>query len=248
MVHKIIICAGNWKMNKNPQDAEAFLRGLRDYQSVRDLKGLVVFPPTVNLLVASDILKGCGIGWGAQNCHSEDSGAFTGENSPAVIKGLGATHCLVGHSERRTLFGESNEFCAQKVAAIQRHGMTPILCLGETLEQREKGETNQVIVEQLKKSTAGVDWEKPFWVAYEPVWAIGTGKVATPAQVNKVHAVLRAQLKEMARLETPILYGGSVKPENARKLAMEKEVDGFLIGGASLELESFIKIFNEANQ
>ena len=246
---KTIICAANWKMNKGPQETKSFLKGLRADLSMDHLQAVVIFPPAINLLVARDILKGSAIGWGAQNCHPADSGAFTGENSPALLKSLGATHCLVGHSERRTLFGESNEFCAKKVVAIQKQGMVPVLCLGETLQQREKGETNQVIVEQLTASLAGVDWKKPFWVAYEPVWAIGTGQVATPAQANTAHQVLRTQLKEMTKTGThiPLLYGGSVKPENAHELALEKEVDGFLIGGASLHLESFIQIFNQAN-
>ena len=251
MSKKPIICAANWKMNKHPQDTEAFLRDLRRYLSLNFQKDVVIFPPNTSLLVASDVLEGSDIGWGAQNCHYEDKGAFTGENSPQILARLGATHCLVGHSERRALFGEDNDFCAKKVVAVQNHGMIPILCLGETLEQREKGETAQVILDQLKGSLREVDWERPLWIAYEPVWAIGTGKVATPAQANEAHSVLREELKDMVG-ETkangiPILYGGSVKPENARELSQEKEVDGFLIGGASLVLDSFINIFNEAN-
>ena len=251
MGQKEIICAANWKMNKNPQETEKYLKELVQLAPSGSQASFAIFPPALCLATAAQALKGSQIGWGAQNTHFENSGAFTGENSAEVVKGLGATHCLVGHSERRSLFGETNEDCAKKVAAIQSQGMIPVLCLGESLEQRESGETNQVILKQLREGLKSVDWSKALWLAYEPVWAIGTGKVATPDQANEAQAVLRKELVAMVGAEKaaaiPILYGGSVKPDNARELAQQPEVDGFLIGGAGLVLESLLKIYTAAN-
>jgi triosephosphate isomerase (TIM) len=184
---------------------------------------------------------------GAQNCYFENKGAFTGETSPEVAKELGCTYVLVGHSERRQIFGETDELLAKKVAVVQRLGMTPMLCIGELLEQRESGQTYSIVRNQLQKGLASVDFEKPLTVAYEPVWAIGTGKVATPAQVKETQGQIRSILYELggkAHEETPILYGGSVKPDNAEELARLKDVDGFLVGGASLDPDTFGKIMN----
>ena len=246
-----MICAANWKMNKDLQETETYLKELVQSVPAESQSKFAIFPPAIGLATAGRVLAGSQIGWGAQNTHYENSGAFTGENSPEVVKGLGATHCLVGHSERRALFGETNDDCARKVAAIQTQGMTPVLCLGETLQQRESGETNRVILQQLREGLKSVDWQKPLWLAYEPVWAIGTGKVATPDQANEAHEVLRKELVgmigEAQAAAVPILYGGSVKPDNARELAQQKEVDGFLIGGAGLVLESLLKIYSQAN-
>ncbi|MCC7405201.1 MAG: triose-phosphate isomerase [Bdellovibrionales bacterium] len=247
-----MICAANWKLNKSPREAEAFLRDLRRNLSIDHHQEVIIFPSAICLMLTGEVLEGTDIGWGAQNCYFEKSGAFTGENSPEVLRELGATHCLVGHSERRSLFHETNSDCAKKVAAIQGAGMVPMLCVGETLEQREKGQTNSVIVQQLREGLQHVHLEKEFWLAYEPVWAIGTGKVATPAQANEAHLVLRNELTAVfgaSKARTvPILYGGSVKPENAHELAQQPELDGFLIGGASLQLESLLKIHSEANR
>lgn len=248
---KRIICAGNWKMYKNFEETEVFLRDLRRSVDVEFHRDLVLFLPALNIHIARRILAETDIGWGAQNCHFEAQGAFTGENSPAVLGSIGATHCLVGHSERRSLFGETDEQCAKKVSTIQNYGMTPVLCVGESLAERESGQTNSIISAQLEKGLSQVtNWKKPLWVAYEPVWAIGTGKVASPEQVGEAHSVLRQRMIEIygkERGETlPILYGGSVKPENSQDLGAQPEVNGFLVGGASLNLESFIEIYQRA--
>ncbi|MBK7844387.1 MAG: triose-phosphate isomerase [Bdellovibrionales bacterium] len=247
---KRIICAGNWKMYKSPPEAEAFLRDFRRYVDVDFHPDFLIFLPAINLLVAKEILADTAVGWGAQNCYFESQGAFTGENSPLVLKEIGASHCLVGHSERRSLFGETNEQCAKKVSAVQRQGLIPLLCVGESLSQREANETNRVIVEQLEQGLHDVDWEKPIWLAYEPVWAIGTGKVATPEQAGEAHSVLRkaliAMVGERHARTIPILYGGSVKPDNSQTIGAQPDVDGFLVGGASLVLESFVEIYLNA--
>ena len=188
-------------------------------------------------------MRGQPFEWGAQNCFSEDKGAFTGENSPAQIKELGAGWCLVGHSERRHLFGETDEAIAKKIQRFQQLSLTPLFCVGELLNDREAGKTLEILKTQLANGLSLADKAKPLVIAYEPVWAIGTGKVAGPDQVREAHAFLR---EEVSRLGFPasvaLLYGGSVKPENAKSLISIPNVDGFLVGGASLEVESFLAI------
>lgn len=247
---KRIICAGNWKMHKGPEEAEVFFRELRRLADVEFHSDLVIFPSTVNLTVARGMLSDTQIGWGGQNCYFEAQGAFTGETSPQVLAQMGASHCLVGHSERRQIFGETDSQCAKKVAALQRFGVTPVLCLGESLSERQEGLTDKVIIAQLENGLHEVDWEKPLWLAYEPVWAIGTGQVASAEQAGAAHRVLRQTMINMVgekcARSIPILYGGSVKPENSRAIGLEAEVDGFLVGGASLNPEIFLSIYLNA--
>jgi triosephosphate isomerase len=243
--------AANWKMHKNPRDTRdyfaAFLPKLEASGAARDpsFRKIIFFVPALNLHAAAESLKGTHVGWGAQNAHWESKGAFTGENSPQVLAELATPYVLVGHSERRALFGETDEQTGLKVKALQALGITPMLCVGETLEEREAGKTNEVIVRQLNAGLAHRDTTKRILVAYEPVWAIGTGKVASPEQANEAHAVLRKALASLGQAladATPILYGGSVKPDNSAEIAKQPEIDGFLVGGASLESDSFLAL------
>lgn len=241
------IIAANWKMYKSPSDAEKFLKEFIPLQKSFSAKiRNVFFVPAMNLFVAADLLRSTNILWGAQNIYFENEGAFTGENSPKVLREIGAQVCLVGHSERRALFFETDEMCARKIKAAQAQSLVPMLCVGESLEERQGGKTFQVITDQLKKSLALFDSNKKFSLAYEPVWAIGTGQVATHKQAGEAHLILRQSLAELigapAADLTPILYGGSVKPENAQELANEEQIDGFLIGGASLKIETLAQI------
>lgn len=244
-------CAGNWKMNKNPDEAARFIKQLRAEAPPESHSDLIVLPPALVAWQVSEGLKGTQIGWGGQNCFYESKGAFTGENSPQVFKDLGARYCLVGHSERRQVFGESDELLAKKVLGLQSHGLTPVLCVGETVDDRRWNRTQEVILRQLKTALQSADASKPLWLAYEPVWAIGTGQVATPEQVEEAHQILRKALREWQPTvgeKTPILYGGSVKADVARTLAALKNVNGFLIGGASLEVSDFLKIYLSAKE
>jgi triosephosphate isomerase len=241
------VVAANWKMHKNPTETAAFFSEfLPKVTSKPAGREIVFFVPALDLMAAKEAIGSSGIKWGAQNCYFEMKGAFTGETSPQMLADIKATHCLVGHSERRTLFHETDEETGKKVKALQSVGVTPMLCVGETLPERESGKTNEVIVRQLKAGLALRDPAKPLTIAYEPVWAIGTGKVATSAQAGEAHAVLRRTLAEIGGAaladSTPILYGGSVKPDNAVEIAAQKEVDGFLVGGASLEVASFLSL------
>jgi triosephosphate isomerase len=187
--------------------------------------------------------------WGGQNSYFQDSGAFTGENSPALLKHMGADFCLVGHSERRQIFAEGDDMLAKKVQALQKLGLTPILCVGETQDDRRWSRTQEVISRQTRVGLQFADPDKSIWLAYEPVWAIGTGVVATPEQVEEAHTILRRTLLEWSGSAgdlVPILYGGSVKPENSAALAGLNNVGGFLIGGASLAVRDFLQIHRNA--
>lgn len=245
-----ILCAANWKLNKNPCETREFLVEFLERVDKEEQGYFAIFPPAINLLTLSECLKNTFVTWGAQNVYFEESGAFTGENSAQVVKSLGATMCLVGHSERRSLFSETDQDFAKKVRVVQKLEMTPMLCVGERLEDRQAGKTNEVIGNQLRASTAYVDWSHPLILAYEPVWAIGTGQVATPEQAEEAHQFLRSQVSELAGGEVSekiqILYGGSTKPENSAQLFSQKNVDGFLIGGASLKPEIFVGIYKNA--
>ncbi len=251
------IIAANWKLNKSPRESVEFLQDFVQKVEAQKLleravspsafqREIVFFIPAISLWVSEQALRGSDIGCGAQNIYFENKGAFTGENSPAIVKEIGATHALVGHSERRAIFGESDELVSRKVRAIQGAGLKAMICVGESLSERESGKTDQVIVHQLREALRSADLKSNLSIAYEPVWAIGTGKVASPEQANQAHLVLRQALREIGGEElagrTPILYGGSVKPENANEIANQSEVDGFLVGGASLEVESFLRL------
>lgn len=244
---KNFFVTANWKMYKSPREAVEYMKSfIAKAKDISEQKQMIFFVPAIDLWVVEQTVRGTTVGFGAQNCHFENQGAFTGENSPAVLSEIGAKYCLVGHSERRTLFHETDETCAKKVKALQELGLTPMLCVGETLAEREKNQTDEVIRRQLKVGLSQRVADKSFIVAYEPVWAIGTGKVATPEQANDAHAVLREELKALGGDQlantVSILYGGSVKPDNAQVLANQPEVDGFLVGGASLEVDSFLAL------
>ena len=242
-------CAGNWKLNKSPSEAKEFVQAMVRETTPDEQGNMVILPPALSAYAVAEATKGSQVRWGGQNCYFENSGAFTGENSAAVLSQMGGKFCLVGHSERRQVFCESDEMFTKKVASVQAQNMIPILCVGETLDDRRWRRTKEVIGRQLKSGLASVDTEKEVWVAYEPVWAIGTGQVATPDQVEEAHTFLRDILSGLlgARAtQTPILYGGSVKPDNAAGLRALNNVNGFLIGGASLDLSQFLKIYRTA--
>jgi len=248
------IVSGNWKMNNNHFEAIqcvqklAYLLQKEDFEAVE----VTIHPPFTDLrsiqtLIDADQLR---LKLGAQNCHPEDKGAFTGEVSPVFLSKLGVQYVIVGHSERRELFGENDDFVARKVAAVQKHGMTPILCVGETLAEREAGTTldkvrSQVRIALEKRSSEQV---KSMVIAYEPIWAIGTGKIATAADAQEVVAAIREEFSKQygnaVAENLSILYGGSVKGSNATELFTQPDVDGGLVGGASLISSEFTQIIN----
>lgn len=235
------IFAANWKLFKTPQETRQFFKAFKEV-AASTTGELVFFPSAISLEAASQELAGSSIKWGAQNCYLQASGAFTGENSAQVVKELGGSYILIGHSERRSLFGETDAQVADKVNFVQGLGLTPMLCIGETLQEREEKKTFRVLETQLQLGLQKADKSKPLVVAYEPVWAIGTGKVATPEQVAETHTDVFNILKALGFETTAILYGGSVKPDNAAELIKQPHVSGFLVGGASLEVSSFAKI------
>ncbi len=246
-----LICAGNWKMNHGPEVTNAFLKDFASAVSISERSNFALFLPALTLhqLSGNELLEG--LNWGAQNIHWETSGAFTGENSAAVLKEMKATHVLVGHSERRLLFNETNEDTQKKMQTAAQVGLTPVICVGETLDERKAEKTLDVICEQLRIALKGWDFIHTFWVAYEPVWAIGTGEVARSEQVEEAHKALKTQLEQIfpgKSEKVPVLYGGSVKPENARELGAQPHVNGFLVGGASLKVESFVSIWRQGQE
>ncbi len=212
---------------------------------------VVVCPPFTVLALAREELKGSHISLGAQNCYAEATGAFTGEVSAEMLKDIGCEYVILGHSERRTIFGETDELVSRKVRAVLDAGLTPIVCIGESGDEREKGHTESVLSRQMKGSLALVSANQgtKLVIAYEPVWAIGTGKTATPERAQQAHAFIRSLLREKftdVSDRIPVLYGGSVKPENAGEIISQPDIDGGLIGGASLDADSFIKIIEAA--
>lgn len=215
-----MICAGNWKLNKNPTEAIAFAVELLREAKPEELKSLVLFPPALCVDALANALDGR-VAFGGQNCAAQASGAFTGENSAATLSQMKAKYCLVGHSERRALFGEADELLAKKVAVAQSQNLTPIFCIGETLRERESGQTERVLEAQLRLGLA--QSHGPVWIAYEPVWAIGTGQVATTEQVKNTHHFIRQWLdkNQPTLAKAPLLYGGSVKPDNAAELSCQ---------------------------
>jgi triosephosphate isomerase len=229
-----MLIAGNWKMSKGPAETAEFCLGLRE----QELEGVdvVVCPPFVSLAVAVQLLAGTEIAVAAQNVHWDAEGAFTGEISASMLRELGAYGAIVGHSERRQYFGESNETVARRAHAALEAGLFVIACIGETQEERDQGKTEDVLRRQLSVLAP----DDNLVLAYEPVWAIGTGKTATPELVREAHAFVKSVL------DAPVLYGGSVKPDNAAELLAEADIDGALVGGASLELESFTAICRAA--
>lgn len=239
-------------MNQAPADAEAFIRQfLANYPKAQD-RTVIFFPSALTLqTVSTALMERNDIKVGVQNIHWEDHGAYTGENSAAIARGAGARYALVGHSERRHVFGETDEQAGRKVAAAVRAGLTPMLCVGETLAQREAGETTDVVLRQLRAGLSAIEPDKiaTLLVAYEPVWAIGTGRTATAVEASTVHTAIRKELRELAsdRGEgIPILYGGSVNRGNAESLLSATDIGGLLVGGASLEAEGWAGIARSA--
>lgn len=243
------IIAGNWKMNMTPADAEALVSAL--IPLVKDAKcDVVVCPPYVDLCVVSKLVEGTNIHLGAQNVHWAAKGAFTGEVSADMLKAFGVEYAIIGHSERRQYFGETDEGVNARAKAALAAGITPIICVGETLEQRESGVTAAFVSGQAKAALAGMSAGdvKSLVIAYEPIWAIGTGKTATADDANATIAVIRQAVAEAfgqaVADEVRIQYGGSMNPKNASELMAMPEIDGGLIGGASLKAEDFSKVVN----
>lgn len=242
------LIAGNWKMNTDSSSATALAAAIAERAGEAAGAELLVSPPNVYLPLVRDAIGSAAVALGAQNMYHEEKGAFTGETSAAMLKDLGVTYVILGHSERRHVMGETDADVNKKTVAALAAGLCPIVCVGELLEERESGKTTEVIRSQFDGSLAGIsaDDMKSVVLAYEPVWAIGTGKVATPAQAEEVHADLRKQLEERYNAEVAdtvrILYGGSVKPDNAAELIGQPNIDGALIGGASLKADDFLAI------
>lgn len=239
--HSRPVLAANWKMNLTPAEASAFLDAFLSRYAPRDDRTVILFPSALVLAgVRERVRSRPDIRLGVQNVSTEEKGAFTGENSVAMAAGAGASYVLVGHSERRHVFGETDVQVAQKCARVVAHGLVPVLCVGETIEQRERGETGEVVLHQLRTGVSMLDHEavRDIVVAYEPVWAIGTGRTATPQDASEVHLVIRAALAGIVGEDAraiPLLYGGSVNAANAASLLVAPEVEGLLVGGASLD-------------
>lgn len=247
------LIAGNWKMNLNRADAVALSSDLVNAEKSSDVDVLVC-PSHIYLDAVSATLGNSGISLGAQDVYFESGGAFTGEISTGMLGDVGCQYVILGHSERRHVMGESDSLINKKVKAVLEAGLTPVLCVGEQLEDREAGNTEAVVKSQFEGSLADLTSEQvqKTVIAYEPVWAIGTGKTASPEQAQEVHADLRKLLNDRYNSETSeqvrILYGGSVKPDNANDLMSQPDIDGALVGGASLKADGFTAIINAANQ
>ncbi len=247
---RLPIIAGNWKMYKTLEETVEMAISLKGLlKDVPDDKVEIVICPTfVNLQAAANVIKGSNIKLGAQNLHPKQEGAFTGEISPLMLRAVGCSYVIIGHSERRQYFKETNEFVNEKVKSAIEHGITPIMCVGEKLEEREKGLTFEVVKDHVINGLKDIPKEKAqhIVIAYEPVWAIGTGKTATPQQAEEVQKYIRQLLSEMYDEHTAqairIQYGGSVKPENIKELMACENIDGALVGGASLKADSFEQI------
>jgi triosephosphate isomerase len=242
------ILAANWKMNNGPTAARAFMDAFLAGYPPRADRTVIIFPPSVSLTTVSSALAGRNdVLAGVQNIHWADKGAFTGEISGPMANDAGARVALVGHSERRHVFGETDAQCAKKCVAAARARLTFMLCVGETITQREAGETEKVVTHQLREGLSQMSnlISADFLLAYEPVWAIGTGLTASAGDASAIHTLLRSELRQMIGTradEIPILYGGSVNPENATGLLAAPEVDGLLVGGASVEASSWLTI------
>ncbi|MBT3222191.1 MAG: triose-phosphate isomerase [Proteobacteria bacterium] len=243
-----IFVAGNWKLNLGPADAAALARALRSSLANRGSVDVAVFPTALSVASVVPVLRGTGIAVGVQEINSTPSGAFTGENSPLMAREAGCTHALIGHSERRQLFGETDDAVNTKVHAAIAAGLLPIMCIGETLDERKQGLVETVVYRQLSLGLADLqpDQVATITLAYEPVWAIGTGVTATPEQAQEVHASIREWLKanypSFVANNVRIQYGGSVKPKNAKEILSCPDIDGCLVGGASLKADSFTGI------
>ncbi|OGI10055.1 MAG: triose-phosphate isomerase [Candidatus Margulisbacteria bacterium GWF2_35_9] len=244
------IIAGNWKMNKDVNEAIQFADGLKRNFSNKNKSTVLICAPYTHIFAINHILKDTDILIGAQNMYQEEKGAFTGEISAEMIKSVGCKYVLIGHSERREYFKESNELLNKKIKLALHYELTPIYCVGEKLEHRENNQTFNIIESQIKEGLKGFSTEelKKIVIAYEPVWAIGTGKTASPEQANEVHSFIRSLLMSLSNSDISesisILYGGSVTPDNVTELMKKHDIDGALIGGASLKVDSFLKLIN----
>lgn len=239
-VRKIVI-AGNWKMFKTQVESQEFLKGfLPTLEDTPQDREVVLCVPFTDLNVLSKSLHGSRVQLGAQNVHWEDTGPYTGEISGPMLQEIGVRYVIVGHSERRQYFGETDETVNLRLKAAQKHGLIPILCVGETKQQRDAGETESLIISQLETDLVNID-QGNLVIAYEPIWAIGTGDTCEASEANRVIGVIRKQLKNP---DVPIQYGGSVKPNNIDEIMAQPEIDGVLVGGASLEPASFARIVN----
>lgn len=242
------IIAGNWKLNLTEREAVTLVTALRNALVDVVEVDIVVCPVVTAIAVVHDVLLESNITIGAQNLYWEDTGAFTGEVSAPLLKDIGVQYVIIGHSERRQYFGETNQTVNKKIRAALNHALTPIVCVGESLQEREAGKTFEVIRTQCRESLCGFSAEeiKRMVIAYEPVWAIGTGRTATPLQAQEVHRFIRELIAQIADDDTAqevrIQYGGSVKPENIADLMSQPDIDGALVGGASLKAESFTQI------
>lgn len=245
------LIAGNWKMNKTLNEAKELVNQLKDKVAGIDDVEIAVCPPAVNLLPVYEIIADSNIKLGAQNMHWEESGAYTGEVAGPMLKEIGATYVIIGHSERREYFQESDEDVNRKVKAAFKYGLKPIVCVGETLEEREAGQTLEKVKGQIKADLVGLSKEQvaETVIAYEPIWAIGTGRTATAEDANEVIKAIRdlvredfAEAADLVRIQ----YGGSVNPSNIEELMAQPEIDGALVGGASLDADSFVKIVEGA--
>ncbi len=247
MLRKPLIAA-NWKMYKTPAQAKEFVKALLPLVANHSRAEIVLCPSATSLATVVAAVKDSGIAVGGQNMHYAEEGAYTGETSPLMLKAVGATHVIIGHSERRQYFDETDEMVNQKILSAVKNNLTPIICIGETLEEREAGKTEEVLMRQCQIALKGVVPEsaESFVMAYEPVWAIGTGRTATPEMAGLAHFHIRSQVARLLGRKAAdairILYGGSVKPDNASALANQPEIDGALVGGASLDPVSFSKI------
>lgn len=242
------IVAGNWKMNKNAAETRQLIRDLMEQLPEEVPAQIIIAPPFVNLSSAIQEVDASNIAVAAQNMHQADNGAYTGEIAAEMLTHLGVSHVILGHSERRAYFGETDALLAQKVNQALAHGLTPIFCIGETLAERQSGQHIQVVAQQLHKGLFHLDaaaWDNII-LAYEPVWAIGTGETASPQQAQDMHQAIRQciadQYTETLAASVSILYGGSVKPDNAAEIFAMPDVDGGLIGGASLKASDFVGI------
>jgi triosephosphate isomerase len=247
------VIGGNWKMQKTMNESKNFIDDfLKNVGNLHEKVDIVIIPPFTSITTVSAALKGKKIFTGGQNMYFEEKGAFTGEISADMLVDAGATYVVLGHSERRKIFGESNDLISKKVKTAIKKGLKPIVCVGETREEREKGMMNAVLKEQIAGSLKGISGEemKQVIIAYEPVWAIGTGLTATPAQAQDAHKYVRSLLASLygdtIAQATRIQYGGSVKPENAKELFSQQDIDGGLVGGASLDAKSYIDIIKGA--
>lgn len=248
------IIAGNWKMNKTVAEARSLAEGVKIDLAEETAVDVVLCPPFTALKTVGDVVSGTQIKLGAQNMHAEQSGAFTGEVSPEMLRDLYCHYVILGHSERRAMFGETDAVVNGKVKSALNNNLLPIVCVGETLEERDAGQVEAVVERQVRGSLAGIgaDEMKKTIIAYEPVWAIGTGRTATPEQAQQVHALVRDILgktfDESVAQAVRIQYGGSMKSANASELLGQPDIDGGLIGGAALDSHSFIQIVEAAKQ